>query len=276
MSTSCAREYSRDGKYFAFINSQGKFVVYDVETSNVNQIYTPNLHLNVPCTCFAWVEIVAGGQNSAKKKKKRASGGGGGGPSQTFVAFGTSKGGVALYGLASANIEKVFKGAGHSGPITALCVQGDCLLTAGADGKVIEWSLGECEQRKVHNLGVEKLTCLAAVEEGSTILSGAKQLKLWDVKNGRVVKTLVGHTSNTALVKKIVSPDGRVFVLTGSVNDRNVSMWSVEGDDKSAVGMFAMDDAPEYFSTRMVGGKLHLVAVSKSGVAHYFIKSLDK
>ncbi|XP_065091921.1 WD repeat-containing protein 43 [Ochlerotatus camptorhynchus] len=274
MSTSCAREYSRDGKYFAFINSQGKFVVYDVETSNVNQIYTPNLHLNVPCTCFAWVEIGAGGQNSAKKKKKRASGGSV--PPQTFVAFGTSKGGVALYGLASANIEKVFKGSGHSGPITAIYVQGDCLLTAGADGKVIEWSLGECVQRKVHNLGVEKLTCLVAVAEGSTILSGAKQLKLWDVENGKVVKTLVGHTSNTVLVKKIVSQDGLVFILTGSVNDRNVSMWSVEGDDKSAVGLFAMDDAPEYFSTRMVGGKLHLVAVSKSGVAHYFIKSLDK
>ncbi|XP_062558452.1 WD repeat-containing protein 43 [Armigeres subalbatus] len=275
MSTTCAREYSRDGKYFAFINSQGKLVVYDVETSNVNQIYTPNLHLNVPCTCFAWVEI--GGQSSAKKKKKRSSGAGVGTPSQTCVVFGTSKGGVALYGLASANIEKVFKGSGHSGPIAAICVgEGDCLFTAGSDGKVIEWNLRECEQRKVHNLGVEKLSCLAVIEAGSTVLSGSKQLKLWDLEDGHAVKTFVGHTSNTILTRKIVSEDGQVYVLTGSVNDRNVSLWSTEGDERAPIGLFTLDDAPEYLSARVVGNKLHLVAVSRTGVAHYFVKSLDK
>lgn len=273
MSTSCAREYSRDGKYFAFINGQGKLVVYEVETSNVSQIYTPNLHLNVPCTCFAWVEI--GAQGSSKKKKKRSSDAGAG-ERQTCMIFGTSKGKVALYGLASTNIEKNFIGAGHSGPITAICVEGECLYTAGTDGKVIEWSLKDCEQRKVHNLGVEKLSCLAVIEQGSTVLSGSKQLKLWDLENGKSIKTLVGHTSNTVLARKIVSQDGRVFVLTGSVNDRNVSLWSAEGDERTAIGLFTLDDAPEYLSTRVVGGKLHLVAVSRSGVAHYFIKSLDK
>ncbi|XP_019552560.3 WD repeat-containing protein 43 [Aedes albopictus] len=275
MSRSSAREYSRDGKYFAFINSQGKLVVYEVETSNVSQIYTPNLHLNVPCTCFAWVEV--GGQSSsAKKKKKRSSTTGTEGERKTCVIFGTSKGTVSLYGLASGTVEKEFEGAGHSGPITALCIEGDCLFTAGSDGKVVEWSLTNCVQRKVHNLGVEKLSCLVVIEQGSTILAGSKQLKLWDLDKERATKTLVGHTSNTVLTRKIVSQDGGTFVLTGSVNDRNVSLWSTEGDERTAVGLFTLDDAPEYLSARMVGGKLHLVAVSRSGVAHYFIKSFDK
>ncbi|XP_055531615.1 WD repeat-containing protein 43 [Wyeomyia smithii] len=270
------REFSQDGKYFAFINSQGKFVVYEVEAGRVCQEYIPNLHLNVPCTCFTWVEIGSGGGLSAKKKKKRASSGSG--SQQTFVAFGTSSGTVALYGLASSKIEKTFKGAGHSGPITAICAEvgADSLYTAGADGKVIEWSLSQCEQKKAHNVGVEKLTCLAVVDKGETILTGARQLKLWDMQQEEVSKSFVGHTSNTVRAERVFGSDEKVYVLTTSVHDRHVSLWSMEGDGRSPVGIFTMDDAPEYISTRMLDSKLHLVTVSKSGMAYYYIKSLDK
>ncbi|XP_055620595.1 WD repeat-containing protein 43 [Toxorhynchites rutilus septentrionalis] len=275
MFVSGARKFSAGGKYFAFINGQGKFIIYETETSNVAQVYTPNLHLNVPCTCFTWLEIGAAPSQSAKKKKKRVSSQS---EPQTFVAFGTSKGGVALYSLALAKIEKVLKGAGHSGPIVAISADlyGDSLYTAGADGKVIEWSLSECEQKSVHNLGVEKLSCLAIAEQGKLVLSGSKQLKVWNTTEGRVVKTLVGHTSNTILVENLIGPDENVYVLTGSINDRNVSLWSLVGDGRTAVGLFALDDAPEYFSTRIIGSKLHLVAVSRTGVAHYYIKDLNK
>ncbi|XP_053683367.1 WD repeat-containing protein 43 [Sabethes cyaneus] len=276
MSVPSPREFSRDGKFFAFINSQGKFVVYEVETGRVCQEYIPNLHLNVPCTCFAWIEIGSGGGQSAKKKKKRASRGDE--SVQTFIAFGTSSGTVALYGLASSKIERTFKGAGHSGPITAICAETgeDELYTAGADGKVIEWSLSQCEQKKVYNVGFEKLTCLAVVSKGETLLTGARQLKLWNMQSEEVGKSFVGHTSNVARIEKIVGNDDKVYFLTSSINDRNVSLWSLEGDGRSAVGIFSMDDAPEYISTRMVNSKLHLVTVSKSGMAHYYIKNLEK
>ena len=51
------REFNSNGKYFGFISSQGKFVVYDVELSSVKQIYTPNLHLSAPITCFTWISV---------------------------------------------------------------------------------------------------------------------------------------------------------------------------------------------------------------------------
>lgn len=275
MSASIARRFSRDGKLFAFVNSQGKFVTYDVETSSVTQIYTPNLHLNVPCTCFTWVQVSTGGGGGGQsaKKKKRSSVGGSG---QTMVAFGTSKGGIALYNPASAQIEKSFKGSGHSGSITGICSAGTALFTAGIDGKVIEWSLVDCEQKKVHNLGVEKLTSLAATHQGETILAGSKQLKLYDAAKGKLIRQLVGHTSNIVLVEVVNDLDGAIYALTGSVNDRNVSLWALEGDEKIPAGLFALDDAPESISARMEENTLHLLVVAKSGIAHYFVKDLNK
>lgn len=276
MAASIARRFSRDGKLFAFVNSQGKFVTYDVEKSSVTQIYTPNLHLNVPCTCFTWVHIQAQGDQSAKKKKRSSSGRGGGGASQTMVAFGTSKGGIALYNPATAQIEKSFKGTGHTGAITGICSEGGSLFTAGNDGKVIEWSLADCEQKKVHNLGVEKLTCLAATHQGETILAGSKQLKLWDTAKGKMVRQLVGHTSNIVQVETVNDLDGAIYALTGSTNDRNVSLWALEGDEKIPTGLFSLDDAPESISARMEENTLHLLVVAKSGIAHYFAKDLNK
>lgn len=275
MSASIARRFSRDGKLFAFVSpGQGKFVTYDVEKSSVAQIYTPNLHLNVPCTCFTWVQLqVGGGGGQSAKKKKRASSGGAG---QTMVAFGTSKGGIALYNPASAQIEKSFKGAGHTGSITGICNAGGSLFTAGNDGKVIEWSLADCEQKKVHNLGVEKLTSLAVTHQGETILAGSKQLKLWDTAKGKLIRQLVGHTSNIVLVEVVNDLDGAIYALTGSTNDRNVSLWSLEGDEEIPVGLFALDDAPESISARMEENTLHLLVVAKSGIAHYFAKDLMK
>lgn len=50
-------EYSSDGKLLAFINSDGKLKIWDTETSELRQEFTPKLHLSVPFTCFTWITI---------------------------------------------------------------------------------------------------------------------------------------------------------------------------------------------------------------------------
>lgn len=54
-------EFSRDGKLFAFINSEGKLKVWDTEENQQKQEYIPNLHLSAPCTCFTWITTTSGG-----------------------------------------------------------------------------------------------------------------------------------------------------------------------------------------------------------------------
>uniref|UniRef100_A0A6E8W278 Small-subunit processome Utp12 domain-containing protein n=1 Tax=Anopheles coluzzii TaxID=1518534 RepID=A0A6E8W278_ANOCL len=275
---SISREFSPCGKYCAYISQQGKFVVHDVETSDIHQVYTPNMHLNVPCTSFAWFQVGGDAPAKTKKKSKKARASLGENV-QLLVAFGTSKGGVAFYSLATASIERSCKGDGHTAPITAIYFNAshnpDTLYTAGADGKVIEWSISQCKQQKVHHIGVEKLSCVLA--HGDKILTGAKQLKLWDAESGTVERTLAGHTANTQLLQLISLDEEHVYALSGSVNDRNLSLWSLSDEDAtSAVAAFALDDVPEYIAPKIVDRKLHLVAVSRTGVAHYFVRDMGK
>uniref|UniRef100_A0A182WE70 Small-subunit processome Utp12 domain-containing protein n=1 Tax=Anopheles minimus TaxID=112268 RepID=A0A182WE70_9DIPT len=277
---SVSREFSPCGKYCAYIAQNGKFVVHDVETSTIHQVYTPNMHLNVPCTSFAWIQIGDAEMKVKKKSKKaRASLVNNGANVQLLVAFGTSKGGVAFYNLATATIDRTCKGDGHTAPITAIYFNAnynpDALYTAGADGNVIEWSISQCSQQKVHHIGVEKLTCVLA--HSGSILTGAKQLKLWNTEEGALERTLTGHTSNTQLLQLIASDADNIYVLSGSVNDRNLSLWSLNNEaGNSPVAAFALDDVPEYISPKMVDSKLHLTAVSRTGVAHYFVRDMGK
>uniref|UniRef100_A0A182MFS4 Small-subunit processome Utp12 domain-containing protein n=1 Tax=Anopheles culicifacies TaxID=139723 RepID=A0A182MFS4_9DIPT len=277
---STAREFSPCGKYCAYIAQNGKFVVHDVETSTIHQIYTPNMHLTVPCTSFAWLQIGDADMKVKKKSKKaRASLVQNGANVQLMVAFGTSKGGVAFYNLATATIDRTCKGDGHTAPITAIYFNAnhnpDALYTAGADGNVIEWSISQCSQQKVHHIGVEKLTCVLA--HSNTILTGAKQLKLWNTEDGALGRTLTGHTSNTQLLQ-LVAPDAdNIYVLSGSANDRNLSLWSLSNEESNTpVAAFALDDVPEYISPKMVDSKLHLTAVSRTGIVHYFVRDMGK
>ncbi|XP_053659106.1 WD repeat-containing protein 43 [Anopheles marshallii] len=277
---SVTREFSPCGKYCGYISQQGKFVVHDVETSTLHQVYTPNMHLNVPCTSFAWVQIGDAETKVKKKSKKaRASLVENGTSVQLLVAFGTSKGGIAFYNLATATIERTCKGDGHTAPITAIYFNArhnpDALYTAGADGNVIEWSISKCSQQRVYHIGVEKLTCVLA--HSGTIVTGAKQLKLWSIENDALERTLFGHTSNTQLLQ-LVAPDAdNIYILSGSVNDRNLSLWSLSDEkNNTPVAAFALDDVPEYISPKMVYGKLHLIAVSRTGIAHYFVRDMGK
>lgn len=48
-------EYSPDGKLFAIIDSQGILRIFDTDTSELKQEYTPNLHLSGPCSALLWI-----------------------------------------------------------------------------------------------------------------------------------------------------------------------------------------------------------------------------
>lgn len=47
--------FSPDGNLFASINEQGFLRIWDTETNELKQEFTPNLHLSGPCTALLWV-----------------------------------------------------------------------------------------------------------------------------------------------------------------------------------------------------------------------------
>lgn len=49
--------FSPDGKLFALINDQGVLRIWDTETNELQQEYTPNLHLAEPCSALVWISV---------------------------------------------------------------------------------------------------------------------------------------------------------------------------------------------------------------------------
>jgi U3 small nucleolar RNA-associated protein 5 len=49
--------FSPNQKLFSYIDSDGKLKIWDVESNELKQEYTPNLHLSTPCTTLIWIEV---------------------------------------------------------------------------------------------------------------------------------------------------------------------------------------------------------------------------
>ena len=58
--------------------------------------------------------------------------------------------------------------------------------------------------------------------------SGDKTIGVWSVQNGKLIKTLNGHSSEVNSV--VFSPNG-VYLASGS-SDKTVSLWRVESGEK--------------------------------------------
>lgn len=50
-----ALQFSKDGKYFAYISTDGKLKIWDTISNNFEQEFTPDYHLTSPCTCLQFV-----------------------------------------------------------------------------------------------------------------------------------------------------------------------------------------------------------------------------
>lgn len=59
--------FSPDGKLFAFINDQGILRIWDTDTNELKQEYTPNLHLAGPCSALVWISVGAAANTQTKK-----------------------------------------------------------------------------------------------------------------------------------------------------------------------------------------------------------------
>lgn len=50
-----ACEFSKDGKLFAQISSEGKLKVWNTVSNIFEQEFTPDFHLTTPCTCLHFI-----------------------------------------------------------------------------------------------------------------------------------------------------------------------------------------------------------------------------
>lgn len=270
-------EFSPDNKLFALIDDQGVLKIWDTETNELKQEYTPNLHLSAPCTCLTWV-TVSQKRKKAKTKEGRFSSGEAGG-NTLYLAMGTSKGGVVMYSFASSKLERNLKGEGHTARCTNIAYDNaNHLYTCGEDGQILVWDVSEERQIDGWSVGNEKLYSIAAFPESHSVVVGGRQLKLYTAGTHELRQVFTGHTSDVTFLKHFTYDD-KDYVLSTSKMERILCLWTVtaRSKNKSPSCTFLMENIAYCISCKVdTDGNLQLAAVTRSGVVHFYVNALDR
>uniref|UniRef100_A0A1I8PJP8 Small-subunit processome Utp12 domain-containing protein n=1 Tax=Stomoxys calcitrans TaxID=35570 RepID=A0A1I8PJP8_STOCA len=270
--------FSPDGKLFALINDQGILRIWDTDTNELKQEYTPNLHLAGPCTALVWVVAASFGTTKDKKGKKSRKNSESK-ESTLYIALGNTKGQVSLYSYAEAKIDRNLKGEGHNGKITSIIKDSEGrLFTCGEDCQVVVWSLTDERQLSSWNVGPEKPYIISLTPLSNSIVVGSRTLKVYSVKTEELVQSFTGHTSEINLMTHFVGSDSSEYIATTSRMERIICLWKIgkKGRNKAAIATLLMEDVGYCLSCNINDeNMLQISSVTRSGVIHVYVLDLD-
>ncbi|CAD7012948.1 unnamed protein product [Ceratitis capitata] len=186
--------FSPDGKLFAFINDQGILRIWDTETNELKQEYTPNIQLSGPCTALTWVITSFAGDGIVEGKK----------------------------------IERNLKGEGHSGKVTCLAQDAEGhLFSSGEDCQIIVWSLSDEKQLSSWSVGTEKPYSIIYLGISNNVVVGGRQIKVYSVATQELVQTFTGHTSDINLISSLILDECTEYVISTSRMERIICLWKM-------------------------------------------------
>ncbi|XP_055906734.1 WD repeat-containing protein 43 [Eupeodes corollae] len=263
--------FSPDGKLFALVNHLGILKIWDTETNELMQEFTPNLHLSSKCSAITWVEISA--QKKHKKERKFLDAG-----SSLYIALATGTGGVSLYSYALGKIQSDLKGEGHLGKITSIFYDADeTLYTCGEDCQVISWNLPKEKQINSFSIGNEKPQSIAYLPNSKNIVVGARQIKVFSLETCELAQTFTGHTSEVTILSTFAIDDTE-YVISASKMERIICLWKIgkKGKNKSSSCTLLMEDIAQSLTCQLDDeGSIKLASVTRSGVIHVYLIPLD-
>lgn len=131
---------------------------------------------------------------------------------------------------------------GHEGPVNAVGLQGNRIVSASGDGKMILWDIENGERLRTfegHDRGLACIEfkvylshtqCLPCFQlkcfKHDLIVSGSNdcKIKVWSATTGECLKTLVGHE---ALVRALAF-DPKSGRLVSASYDKSVKLWDIK------------------------------------------------
>ncbi|XP_055855975.1 WD repeat-containing protein 43 [Episyrphus balteatus] len=264
-------EFSPDGKLLAVVNDQGILKIWDTETNELKQEFTPNLHLSSKCSALSWVPISSQKQSKNDRKSLERN-------TSLYIALASSTGGVSLYSYALGKIERDLNGEGHSGKITSMFYDGkETLYTSGEDCQVISWNLRHEKQKSSFSIGNERPHAIAHLPNSNNIIVGARQLMVYSLETQELVQTFTGHTSEVTILTSFSIEDTE-YAVSASKMERIICLWKIgkKGKNKASTCTLLMEDIAHTLSCQLDDeGNLKLASVTRSGVIHVYLIPLD-
>lgn len=113
---------------------------------------------------------------------------------------------------------------GHRGPVNALKIQGDFVVSAGGDALVKLWSISEGRCIRDFRGHTRGLACISFSSDAKKIVSGGNDnaIRIWDTESGECLHVLTGHKS---LVRSLHVHSGKI--ISGSY-DQVIKIWDLE------------------------------------------------
>ena len=155
-------------------------------------------------------------------------------PDGKYALSGSGDRTLRLWDIASGKELRFF--SGHSKEVYSVCFSpdGKYALSGSADATIRLWDISTGKALRIFIGHSEEVRSVAFSPDGKYALSGSgkryagagahdNSLKLWDINNGKELKTFTGHAK---VVNSVAfSPDGK-YALSGS-DDNTVKLWDI-------------------------------------------------
>lgn len=267
--------FSPTGDFLAVCSPDGRLSVWSGREggpARLEQQLVPSHHLEASTTCLAW-----GPGNTTKvhsspgKRKKKASlpteeiGG-------DLVALGTRAGRVLIYSIKQGQmITSLKKDGGGSVNCLTWTNSGSSIYTGGEEGNISIYSVSKMSFLDSFQAGNDTIFRLALSSDDSTLFCGSRDIKIWSIASRSLLKTLTGHCNP---VSGLIVSSG--FLFSTADDERTVTVWRIEGEERSSVASLAVNEAVKQFDLNQEDRETTVSVVTMSGLMQLFLLRPEK
>ena len=195
-----------------------------------------------------------------------------------IVAMGSINGSITLYDLTSASVTRILEN-GHSATVTALAWSSSSdLFTAADDHQIVGWNVQDSIVRTKWKSGKHKVTALAILHEGKSLVSADKTIKWWNLATKQLIASFTGHASQVIFLRAVKIDEDTSYLISGASGEGYLSVWSLNEETKerkSAATLTMQDDALSVSARVFDDGQIAILAANRSGQAHIFKYALN-
>lgn len=143
------------------------------------------------------------------------------------IAMGSANGNITIFDVASSSVSIQLQN-GHTTSVSAIAWEASTgLFTAAEDHQIIHWNIQENGIKCKWKSGKGKVTAIAILPDGCSILTGERVITWWDLSTKSVIGTFTGHVNQVNSLNIVRIDNDTSYLISGASGDSYLSVWSL-------------------------------------------------